>query len=76
MAQIIVFEVSVGVEMEADEDGHDLTVAHLPLASAMLLSIQGKRQIFNLMVKFLAKIVCNTENFTNFVGTYHRIILY
>ena len=62
-------EVAIGIEVEADEDGHNLAVRHLAFTPAMLLSVAGKREFFNLIVIFLAKIVCNTENFTNFVGT-------
>jgi hypothetical protein len=63
------FEVAIGVEVETDEDGHYLAVGHLALSPTMFLSVVGKRDFFNLMIIFLAKIVCNTENFTNFVGT-------
>ena len=62
-------EVAVGVEVETDEDGHHLAVRHLPLALTMLLPVGTERVLFDVLIKFFAKIVCNTENFINFVDT-------
>ena len=50
-------EVTIGVEMETDEDSHYLAVRHLAFTSAMLLSVGGKRDFYNLMIIFLAKII-------------------
>jgi hypothetical protein len=69
IAQVVVLEVAIGVEVEADEDGHNLTVRHLSFAPTMLLTIATERIFFDVYVIFFAKIVCNTENFINFVGT-------
>ena len=43
IAQVVVLEVAVGVEVEADEDGHNLTVRHLSFAPTMHFSIGTER---------------------------------
>jgi hypothetical protein len=63
-----VLEVAIGVEMEADENRHNLTVGHLTLAVPMLLSVGAEGVFFDTCIKFFAKIICDTENFINFVG--------
>ena len=61
-------EVAIGVEMEADENLHDLTVGHLPLAPPVLFPVGTEGVFFDTCIKFFAKIICDTENFINFVG--------
>ena len=74
-SQIIVFEVSVRIEVEADQDCDDLGIRHHAL-SAPLRSISGTRKcVFcHLDLKFLAEIVRDTKNFSNFTLGNHDTV--
>ena len=79
--RVIVLEVREGAEMVADRYCHYLALAHLPLTVPAPLSVCGRKLnhgiFFDLLIKFLAKLVDSTENFCNFVGGNHRrFILY
>ena len=74
-SQIIVLEVSVRIEVEADQDCDDLGIRHHAL-SAPLRSISGTRKcVFcHLDLKFLAEIVRDTKNFSNFTLGNHDTV--
>ena len=67
-------EVSVCVEVEADQDCDDLGIGHHALP-APFRSIRSRRKRFfsRLHFKFFAKIVGDTENFSNFTLGNHDI---
>jgi hypothetical protein len=74
--QVVVLEIAERAELEHDEDGHDLTFRERGLAVAASLAIGGHQGLFvYLLVKFFAKFIHGTENFCNFVGGNHELIL-
>ena len=65
-------EVAVGVEVEADQNSDDLRVGHHALSSAFRSLGRIRKRVFrHLHFKFFAKIIGNTENFSNFTLGYH-----
>ena len=74
-SRIIVLEVSVRIEVEADQDCDDLGIRHHAL-SAPFRGISGARKcVFcHLELKFLAEIVRNTKNFSNFTLGIHDAV--
>ena len=60
-------EVAVGVEVETDQDRHDLRIGHHALSAAFRgIRRRGNGVPRHLYFKFFAKIIGNTENFSNF----------
>ena len=60
-------EIAVGVEVEADQDRDDLRVGHHAFSTAFRRIRGGRKGIFcHLQLKFFAKIIRSTENFSNF----------
>jgi hypothetical protein len=56
-------EIAKTSEMETWQNSHYFTLRHLMRTVTMLFVIVGEHlMIFELSVKFFAKIVCNTEN--------------
>ena len=67
-------EVAVGVEVEADQNRDDLRVGHHALPAAFRGVRRGRKGVFrHLDFKFFAKIIRNTENFSNFTLGNHDI---
>jgi hypothetical protein len=70
---IVMLEITERVEVEVDENGHHFRIAHETFSMAVFTSIRCFERFFlYLSVIFFAKIIDNTENFSNFVLGYHR----
>ena len=68
-------EVAVGVEVETDQDRYDLRIGHHALSAAFrCIRRRGKGVFRHLYFKFFAKIIGNTENFSNFTLGNHDIV--
>lgn len=68
-------EVAVGIEVEADQNRHDLRIRHHALSAAFRSIGRRLEGVFrHLHFKFLAKIVGNTENFSNFTLGNHDTV--
>ena len=68
-------EVAVGVEVKADQNRDDLRVGHHTLPAAFRGVRRGRKGVFcHLDFKFFAKIIRNTENFSNFTLGNHDIV--
>ena len=68
-------EVAVGVEVEADQNRDDLRIGHHTLPAAFRGVRRGRKGVFcHLDFKFFAKIVGNTENFSNFTLGNHDTV--
>ena len=68
-------EVAVGVEVEADQNRDDLRVGHHALPAAFRCGGRRRKYVFrHLDFKFLAKIIGNTENFSNFTLGNHDTV--
>ena len=68
-------EVAVGVEVEADQNRDDLRIRHYALSAAFRGVRRGRKGVFcHLDFKFLAKIIRNTENFSNFTLGNHDTV--
>lgn len=71
--EVIVLEIAEGVEVKKDENRHYFRPAHAPLTLTVLAPVwltNGHTSYF--LVIFLAKIIDNTENLSNFVlGNLH-----
>ena len=66
-------EITERIEVEVDENRHHFRIAHETFSMAVFTSIRCFEGIFlYLSVIFFAKIIDNTENFSNFVLGYHR----
>ena len=66
------FEVLERSEVEKQQTGHYFTIGHLAGAISALFAATGQFfEVFELLSKFFAKIVGNTENFGNFVVGKH-----
>ena len=62
------FEVAVGVEVEADQNRDDLRIGHHPLSAAFgSIGSRCKGVFRHLDFKFFAEIIGDTENFSNFI---------
>ena len=70
-------EVAVGVEVEAYQDRDDLRVGHHALPAPFRGVRRGRKGVFrHLYFKFFAKIVGNTENFSNFtIGNHDTVFI-
>ena len=72
--KVIMFEVAESVEMKVDEYRHDFRPAHsrFPIAG-LTPGWLTNGHACNFLIIFLAKIIDNTENFSNFVlGNLHN----
>ena len=68
-------EVAVGVEVETDQDRDDLRVGHYALPAAFRSVGRKRKGVFrHLGFKFLAEIVGDTENFSNFTLGNHDTV--
>ena len=68
-------EVAVGVEVEAYQNRDDLRVGHHALPAPFRGVRSGRKGVFcHLDFKFSAKIIRNTENFSNFTLGNHDIV--
>ena len=68
-------EVAVGVEVEADQNRDDLRIGHYALSAAFRGVRRVRKGVFcHLDFKFLAKIIGNTENFSNFTLGNHDTV--
>src|SRR5574344_1258443 len=66
-------EITKRIEVEVDENRHHFRIAHETFSMAVFTSIRCFERIFlYLSIIFFAKIIDNTENFSNFVLGYHR----
>ena len=67
-------EVAESIEMKADEYCHDFRPAHSTFPIAVLTPVWlTNGHACNFLIIFLAKIIDNTENFSNFVlGNLHN----
>jgi len=73
--EIIMLEVAVGVEVEADQYGDDLGIGHHALSAASWSVSGGRKSCFcHLDLKFLAEIIRNTKNFSNFTFGNHDMV--
>ena len=73
--QVILLEIAVGVEVEADQNRDDLRVGHHALSAAFRSLRRRREGVFrHLHFKFFAKIVGNTENFSNFTLGNHDTV--
>lgn len=72
--EVIMLEVAESIEMKADEYCHDFRPAHSTFPIAVLTPVWlTNGHAGNLLIIFLAKIIDNTENFSNFVlGNLHN----
>ena len=72
--KVIMLEVAESVEMKVDEYRHDFRPAHSPFPIAVLTPVWlTNGHACNFLIIFLAKIIDNTENFSNFVlGNLHN----
>lgn len=69
---VVVFEVAEGVEVEADQDGDDLGVGHHAFSAPFWRVGRAEKCVLcHLCFIFLAEIVGDTENFSNFAFGYH-----
>jgi hypothetical protein len=70
---IVMLEITERIEVEVDENRHHFRIAHETFSMAVFTTIRCFERIFlYLSVIFFAKIIDNTENFSNFVLGYHR----
>lgn len=70
--EVIMLEVAESIEMKADEYRHDFRPAHSPFPIAVLTPVWlTNGHAGNFLIIFLAKIINNTENFSNFVLVNH-----
>ena len=68
-------EVAVGVEVEAYQNRDDLRVGHHALPAPFRGVRRGRKGVFcHLDFIFFAKIIRNTENFSNFTLGNHDIV--
>ena len=68
-------EVAVGIEVEANHDCDDFGIGHHALSAAFWSVIGGRKSVFcHLDLKFLAEIVRNTKNFSNFTLGNHDVV--
>ena len=64
--EVIMLEVAESIEMKADEYCHDFRPAHSTFPIAVLTPVWlTNGHAGNLFIIFLAKIIDNTENFSN-----------
>ena len=68
VVEVVVLEATERAEVETYQDGHHLGVGQARLPIPMLLSVGLEGNFFHVGIKFLAKIVRDTENFCNFVS--------
>ena len=65
--EVIMLEVAESIEMKVDEYCHDFRPAHSTFPIAVLTPVRlTNGHAGNLFIIFLAKIIDNTENFSNF----------
>ncbi len=67
MLQIEVLQASVAGAVEQDHDQHDFCLGQRPVAVILPLFRRLYRVFCHHRIKKLAKIICHTENFSNFV---------
>ena len=73
--QIIMLEVTVGIEVETDQNRDDLRIRHHAFPAAFRSPGRRRDGVFrHLVFKFLAKIIGNTENFSNFTLGNHDTV--
>ena len=66
-------EIAEVIEVETDENSHDLSTAHSPFTLSMLDAVRLlQSQLCYFCIKFLAEVICNTKNLCNFVFGNHR----
>ena len=74
-SQIIMLEVAVGIEVEADQDCDDLGIGHHAFSAPFRSVRRGRKRVFcHLDLKFFAEIVRNTKNFSNFTFGNHDVV--
>ena len=67
-------EIPEIIEVETNQNSHYFGTARLPLALVAFASGgPGQPHFSGFNVKFFAKIICNTEDFRNFVSGDHRL---
>ena len=68
-------EVAVGIEVEAYQNRDDLRIGHHAFSAAFWGARGDRKGVFrHLYFKFFAKIVGNTENFSNFTLGNHDTV--
>lgn len=75
--QIIMLKIPIGVEVETDQYCDDFRIGHHTLSAASWGIGCGWEGIFcHLGLKFFAKIIGNTKNFSNFAfGNHDRVFI-
>ena len=68
VVEVVVLEATERAEVETYQDGHYLGVRQARFPVPVLLPVGLEGHFFHIGIKFLAKIVRNTENFYNFVS--------
>ncbi|MDE5554821.1 MAG: hypothetical protein K2J10_06525, partial [Muribaculaceae bacterium] len=60
------------------QDGYDLGIGHHPFSASLGCARRGDKGIFcHLFFKFLAKIIRNTENLSNFtLGNHDEVFIF
>lgn len=68
-------EITVCVEVETDQDCDDFRIGHHALSEPFLSLRRRRKRLFShLHLKFFAKIIGNTENFSNFTLGNHDTV--
>lgn len=66
-------EIAEVIEVETDENSHNLRTAHSPFTLSMLDAVRLlQSQFCYFYIKFLAEVICNTKHLCNFVFGNHR----
>ncbi len=74
-AEIIMFEIAERVEVKTNQYCDDFGIGHHPLSTSFWSVRRGVKDVFcHLHFKFFAKIIGNTENFSNFTFGYHDTV--
>ena len=68
VVEVVVLEATERAEVETYQDGHYLGVRQARFPVPVPLPVRLEGHFFHVGIKFLAKIVRNTENFYNFVS--------
>jgi hypothetical protein len=70
--QIVVLEICKTSEVETGQNGYYLAIVHLAGTVSTLPAVSGTNLVFfDFLCIFFTKIVCHTENFSNFVRGKH-----
>lgn len=68
-------EISICIEVETDQYGDYFCIRHHAFATPFRsLRCRWQTVFRHLDIKFLAKIIGNTENFSNFILGYHDMV--